>query len=104
MQVNIQNVIIIISLTKLQGVYIKCTFVMLFLFSNTDYGFIGVHWGFTPTPGIILNTHTQWYAVTMEFIAQHQITRRSLRSRIMYNTVTHTLILKLYPTPPSGEG
>lgn len=38
MQVNIQNVIIIIS--------------------NTEYGFIGVHWGFTPTPGIILNTHT----------------------------------------------
>lgn len=58
MQVNIQNVTIIISLTKLQGVYIKCTFVMLFLFSNTEYGFIGVHWGFTPTPGIILNTHT----------------------------------------------
>lgn len=58
MQVNIQNVIIIISLTKLQRVYIKCTFVMLFLFSNTEYGFIGVHWGFTPTPGIILNTHT----------------------------------------------
>lgn len=38
------------------GLY--CTFVMLFLISNTEYGFIGVHWGFTPTPGIILNTHT----------------------------------------------
>lgn len=102
MQVNIQNVIIIISLTKLQRVYIKCTFVMLFLFSNTEYGFIGVHW-FYPCPWNN-SKHTHNDTVTMKVIAQHQITVRSLQSRIMYNTVTYTLILKLYPTPPSGEG
>lgn len=48
--------------------------------------------------------HTHNDTVTMKVIAQHQITVRSLQSRIMYNTVTYTLILKLYPTPPSGEG
>lgn len=32
---------------------------MYFCVSNTEYDFIGVHCGFTPAPGIILNPHTQ---------------------------------------------
>lgn len=66
---------------------------MYFCVSNTEYGFIGVHCGFTPAPGIILNTHTLIHGY-----------HESHSSRIMFNTVTYTLILKLYPTPPSGEG